>query len=273
MKKNLLIFIIIIALMGIFLYYENNHLTVSPYKFRTDNEDMAGLKIVHITDLHNKSFGKNQIKLITLIDSLEPDVVLFTGDIVDARRDGYENALTLMKDLSSKYPLYRILGNHDYSEDGFHITSLLENEDLITLKDEEAVFYYKDIRVSIKGIQDPISFSRMNREETYLKNIKMGEKADYNILLAHRPEYFYEYAKEDYDLVLSGHSHGGQIRLPFIGGIVAPHQGIFPKFDGGLYEEKNTKMIVSRGLGNSLFPFRVFNKPEVVFIEFESQTP
>lgn len=90
MKKNLLIFIIIIALMGIFLYYENNHLTVSPYKFRTDNEDMAGLKIVHITDLHNKSFGKNQIKLITLIDSLEPDVVLFTGDIIDARRDGYE---------------------------------------------------------------------------------------------------------------------------------------------------------------------------------------
>lgn len=273
MKKNLLIFIIIIALMGIFLYYENNHLTVSPYKFRTDNEDMAGLKIVHITDLHNKSFGKNQIKLITLIDSLEPDVVLFTGDIIDARRDGYENALILMKDLSSKYPLYRILGNHDYSEDGLYLENLLENEALITLKNENDIFYYNDIRVSIRGIKDPVAYPRGNREEAYLSSIAMGEKEDYNILLAHRPEYFYHYIKEDYNLVLSGHAHGGQIRLPFLGGLMAPHQGIFPKFDGGLYEEKNTKMIVSRGLGNSLFPFRVFNKPEVVFIEFESQTP
>lgn len=270
MIKKLSIFLIIVLLLGIFLYYENNDLTVSTYKLNPGIEELSGLRIVHITDLHNKTFGKNQIRLLNLIDSLEPDLIFFTGDLVDARRDGYENALVLMKELSLKYPLYRILGNHDYSDDGIYINRLLEGENLTTLIDEDYVFYYKDFGVYIRGVQDPIYYPRITREENYLNTIKMGDKGEYNILLAHRPEYFYDYVEEGYDLVLTGHSHGGQIRLPFIGGLVAPHQGVFPEFDGGLYESANTKMIVSRGLGNSLFPFRIFNKPDVVIIEFEN---
>lgn len=270
MIKKLSIFLIIILILGVFLYYENNHLTVSTYKLNVGIEELSGLRIVHITDLHNKTFGKNQIRLLNLVDSLDPDLILFTGDLVDARRDGYENALVLMKELSLKYPIYRVLGNHDYSEDGIYLNRLLEGENMITLRDEDAIFDYKDFRVSIRGVQDPISYPRRTREENYLNTIKMGDQGEYNILLAHRPEYFYEYVEEGYDLVLAGHSHGGQIRLPFIGGLVAPHQGVFPEFDGGLYESEDTRMIVSRGLGNSLFPFRIFNKPEVVIIEFES---
>lgn len=106
--------------------------------------------------------------------------------------------------------------------------------------------------------------------ETHLQEL-MNESYSFTLLLSHRPELFEIYVNNEVDLVLSGHAHGGQFRLPFVGGLVAPNQGLFPKYDAGLYTEENTNMIVSRGIGNSILPFRFNNRPEVILIELQSE--
>lgn len=122
------------------------------------------------------------------------------------------------------------------------------------------------------GIDDPEFNTGDIDEGSIVKDAIVKAKIEtqpdrYNVLLSHRPEFLEEYAEEQVDLVLSGHAHGGQVRLPFIGGLVAPNQGILPKYTAGLYEQQNTSMIVSRGLGNSIIPQRIFNRPEIVVVQ------
>ena len=123
--------------------------------------------------------------------------------------------------------------------------------------------------VQIKGVDDPISYDRASRETEFKNSLEILDDTVYNILLSHRPEHFNDYVESGYDLVLTGHAHGGQLRLPVLGGVIAPHQGILPAYDAGAYTSGSTTMIVSRGLGNSLFPFRMFNNPELVVIDFK----
>lgn len=286
--------------IGIFLYLQNNTLTIEKYAITLPEntaadqpetpQDAGSVRIVHLSDLHNKGFGKDQKKLLEEISSMNPDMILFTGDLVDSRRDGSENAFILMKALSEKYPVYRILGNHDFSKDGDTVSAALEDTSVITLKNESALVTVNGISINLHGVDDPIRHSRSMREDHYKEDVGKAEPGVYNILLAHRPEYFSLYTQSGYDLVLSGHAHGGQIRLPFVGGLFSPHQGLFPKYYEGMYtsadqndshrvssedtpiydtssSQKDVSMIVSRGLGNSLFPFRVFNYPQIVFIE------
>ena len=295
-QRMLIIGAVFAMLIGsaVFLYLQNNTLTIE--KFTIDlPENIAGeqtensaeensVKIVHLSDLHNKGFGKDQQKLLSEITSLEPDLILFTGDLVDSRRNGSENAFTLMSALSEKYPVYTIMGNHDFSDDGYKVLTALESTQMKTLRNESDIITINGIPLRIHGVDDPIRHSRSMREHHYKEDIGNAEPDIYNILLAHRPEYFSLYTESGHDLVLSGHAHGGQIRLPFIGGLFSPHQGLFPQYYEGMHtsanqndaletpsndisSQKEVSMIVSRGLGNSLFPFRVFNYPQIVFIE------
>ncbi len=138
---------------------------------------------------------------------------------------------------------------------------MLDNEVASISEDEE--------KIDIVGLLDTDFYK--DEDVTFLKHLKrFSNRNNFTILLSHKPNYFKEYSVAGIDLVLSGHAHGGQIRLPFIGGIVGPDQGLFPKYTNGLYTKNQTSMVVSRGLGNSLFPLRLFNKPEIVSITLES---
>ncbi len=293
--KKIVIMAAALIAAALFFYMQNNMLTVEKYTIQLpqntiEKTENKSVKIVHLSDLHNKGFGKDQKNLMEKITELHPDIILFTGDLIDSRRKGTENAFTLMKSLSEKYPVYRILGNHDFSKNGYEISNQLEDTSVITLRNESLDINLNDINITLKGVDDPISYKRSVRQDLYTKAVGKADTDNYSILLAHRPEYFSLYEKSGYDIALSGHAHGGQIRLPVIGGFFAPHQGAFPKYDGGRYfpgedngisrkaavsivsddlapSEGGFSMILSRGLGNSLFPFRIFNLPEIIFIE------
>lgn len=296
-NRLLILAAVISAVLGAaaFLYLQNNTLSVEKFTIdvtdntvldQSDNSaEKSSVKIVHLSDLHNKGFGEGQRRLLEEVSSLKPDIILFTGDLVDARRDGRENALSLMRALSEKYPVYRVLGNHDFSDDGYAMEKDLEHTSVRTLRNESDELTINGISISLRGVDDPIMHMKSMRESHYKEDIGNAASGSYNILLAHRPEYFSLYTESGHDLVLSGHAHGGQIRLPLVGGLFSPHQGIFPKYYDGIYsevkqndaqntspddsssEKEEVSMIVSRGLGNSLFPFRVFNYPQIVFIE------
>lgn len=289
-NRMLIIGAVLAALTGaaVFLYLQNNTLTIERFTINLpeniaaeQTEESAkenSVKIVHLSDLHNKGFGEDQQKLLSEIASLEPDLILFTGDLVDSRRNGGENAIILMSALSEKYPVYTIMGNHDFSDDGYKVLTALENTQVKTLRNESDMITINEIPIRIHGVDDPIRHSRSMRDHHYKEDVGISEPDYYNVLLAHRPEYFSLYTESGHDLVLSGHAHGGQIRLPFVGGLFSPHQGLFPQYYQGMHtaskqddvngsSDENVSMIVSRGLGNSLFPFRVFNYPQIVFIE------
>lgn len=266
-KKRLCPILSLILLLPFLLYYGNNALDISTYTINQD--ELSGLRIIHLSDLHNKTFGKNQEKLIKKIDSYKPDIIVFTGDQVDSRRKGHENALTLMQELSKTYPIYSINGNHDYCEDGYELKKEMDSLGVVTLENAYDIYYYNNVPIQIKGVEDPIFYHKSSRDKEFKASIEILDDSVYNILLSHRPERFNDYVDAKYNLVLTGHTHGGQLRLPFIGGVIAPHQGMFPEYDSGVHKSNNTTMIVSRGLGNSLFPFRIFNNPEIVVIDFK----
>lgn len=253
-------------LLPFVLYYGNNALDITSYSI--DNDDLSGLKIMHLSDLHNKTFGKNQEKLIEAINRFKPDIIVFTGDLVDSRRKGNQNALNLMQELSKTYPIYSINGNHDYSEDGYKLKMEMDSLGIITLENACDIYYYNDIPLQIKGVEDPIFYKKSTRDKEFRASIELLDESVYNILLSHRPERYNEYVDAKYNLVLTGHAHGGQMRIPFVGGIIAPHQGMFPNYDSGEHKSGKTTMIISRGLGNSLFPFRILNNPELIQITF-----
>lgn len=218
---------------------------------------------------------ENTDLVLHILKDAAPDMIAITGDIIDSRKTNFEVALKFLKKAIQIAPCYYVTGNHEARvseyEDLKHEMELigvviLENEQIKLEQDEESI--------TMLGLEDPsfkayyLDYDSSTWVEERLKEMK-SEEEGFRILLSHRPELFSLYETYDMDLVLCGHAHGGQIRLPFIGGILAPNQGFFPKYDAGLYEENNTNMIVSRGIGNSAFPFRVNNAPEVILIELK----
>lgn len=272
MKKTAILIILLIA----FLYWQNNDTVTTTINIKSNQipNNFNDYKILQISDLHNKEFGKNQSKLIHKTKDLSPDIIVITGDIIDSRRTNINKAINYIKEAKKIAPIYYVPGNHESRIKDYNILkkSLLE-EGVIVLDNKIKNIKIDKEEISILGVND-ISFIKSNTPRgDFVKEIKtLKEKAknNFTILLSHRPDLIHLYAKENIDLVFSGHAHGGQIRLPFIKGIIAPHQGLFPKYTDGLYESNNTKMIVSRGLGNSLFPFRIFNRPQLILTTIKS---
>ncbi|WP_130807747.1 metallophosphoesterase [Senegalia massiliensis] len=260
--------IIIVLLLIVFLYTQNNFIKVTKLKvnIRKDLGIFNGLKILHLSDLHNKSFGKNQNKIMKKIKSLNPDIIFFTGDLIDSRRDGIENGVALLKECSSVASVYYITGNHEErSEKSLSLYEELNKLNVNILNDNNDILIKGEYKLNIIGVRDKTISKGKSELISKLENINM-EKSDINILLAHRPSYIEHYTTQNFDLVFSGHAHGGQIRVPLIGGLLAPDQGILPQYDSGLYKIDKTNLIVSRGLGNSLFPQRLFNIPQIILI-------
>ncbi|OQR56615.1 metallophosphoesterase [Bacillus sp. CDB3] len=273
---NRIIFIIgTLAGISIFLYLQNNLISVSEIKITSSKipSSFKGFKILQLSDLHNKMFGDNQDVLIKKVKSIQPDIITITGDLIDSKSYDAEVSLQVVRELVKEYPVYFVTGNHEKWSGQYnsletelkkHHVTVLRNEHINIQKDGQEIY--------LLGIDDPEFTSGNHNEGSIVKNEIAKAKNEvnpdgYKVLLSHRPEFLNVYTEEKIDLVLSGHAHGGQVRLPFIGGLVAPNQGILPKYTAGLYEKQSTSMIVSRGLGNSTIPQRIFNRPEIVVVQ------
>lgn len=269
--------LLIATLVGciIFLYLQNNLISITEVKITSSKipSSFKGYKILQISDLHNKQFGDNQDVLIQKIKSIDPDIIAITGDLIDSKSYDAEVSMQLIREIVKKYPVYFVTGNHEQWSGKYNrLEKELKKYDVNVLRNEHVGIRKGEQEINLLGIDDP-EFVNGNRDEgniiiDEIKKAKIEMQPDrYNVLLSHRPEFLTEYADEQIDLVLSGHAHGGQVRLPFIGGLVAPNQGVLPKYTAGLYVEQSTSMVVSRGLGNSIIPQRILNRPEIVVVQ------
>ena len=276
-KKNAIILVAVsIAFVAIVIWiaWGNSALMVNEIKITNDKipQSFEGFRIAQVSDLHNAELGKDNNKLIEKLNECEPDIIVLTGDLIDSNHTNLEVALSFAQQAVKIAPCYFVTGNHEawvgsqYEE----LKTSLENAGVTVLQDEAIELNYGDECIQLIGLNDPDfserdSFLSESILETKLSQVNISN--GFTILLSHRPEYFNVYQNKNIDLVLSGHAHGGQFRLPFLGGVIAPNQGLFPKYDAGIYTENGTTMIVSRGIGNSIIPVRINNRPEIVIIE------
>ena len=280
--------VIISALLLIWIIRGNSTIGVTHYTVVNDRIPAAftGYKIAVISDLHNACFGKENRRLIATIEEEDPDLIAITGDLIDSGKPKVEVAESLVRQLAGTAPIYFVTGNHEswVPETYQELEAKLKDAGVTILHNSVVEIEKNGETIQIAGLDDSDYIGRAsiskesadtsgksyipgNKPQAKLKEMNLSE--DFCILLAHRPEDFGAYASENVDLVLSGHAHGGQVRLPFVGGVVAPGQGFFPKYDAGEYTENNTTMIVSRGIGNSVIPVRINNRPEVVMIHLK----
>ena len=282
-KKNRAILFTIIAAvvvgLAIWTVWGNSALMLSKLTVKGSNipKSFDGYRIAQISDLHNAEFGDRNEKLIEMLQKAEPDIITITGDLIDSSKTDINIALAFAEEAVQIAPTYFITGNHEAMVSAQEYADLengLLEAGVNVLHDKEIVLEQNEERLLLIGIDDPAYADRPSDVGVSMDSETINElftTEGYRILLSHRPEYFDQYVEAEVDLVLSGHAHGGQFRLPFVGGLVAPGQGLFPAYDSGLYSENKTSMVVSRGIGNSIIPMRFNNRPEVVMIELRQE--
>ena len=282
MSKGIIILLSIILALALFFIVV---MVIDGNRFRVVKYELVSSKIkkehafVVLSDLHNKEYGKNNEKLLKRIDKLNPEAILIAGDILTAKpQKSYAVALELLQKLAVKYPIYYGMGNHEtrlflYPEVYEDMGKRYEHDLIacnIRLMRNEAVECEDSIRIHGLDMKRDYykRFKKYPMDESYLKDT-LGEISSdkYEILLAHNPDYFEEYVAWGADLVLSGHVHGGMMRLPILGGVVSPAFRLFPKYDGGMFEIGKSKMILSRGLGMHTIPIRIFNPGELILLK------
>ncbi|WNF39005.1 metallophosphoesterase [Bacillaceae bacterium IKA-2] len=262
-----------------FFYFQNNSIVISEYSISSDKlpQNFTGYKIVQLSDLHSKSFGNEQSELVKRVKKTKPDLIVFTGDLIDSDRYDEKPGLILMEKLVQVAPVYYVTGNHEWWSGEFDtLEGKLKSIGIQVMRNTAEEFTAGTEKIQIIGIDDPAnvkeSYSERAATEENIKNSIEGieEGDNFQILLSHRPEMFSLYSEYEFDVVFSGHAHGGQFRIPFVGGLIAPNQGLFPKYTSGKYNSNNTSMIVNRGLGNSIIALRIFNRPEIVVVTLNS---
>ena len=262
------VILILIAALIVWAAIDSRNIDVTRFTVSGAPEAFSGFKIAQISDLHNAEFGTDNQKLIDILKSEAPDAIVITGDLIDARRTNTEIAESFARRCMEIADCYYVPGNHEARLGGTYdaFESALIADGVNVLRNGSVRIRKGMDAIRIVGVDDP-AFAKASDAITNLDAaLEALSSDDFTILLAHRPELIDEYSKWGIDLVLSGHAHGGQIRLPGIGGLYAPGQGFFPKYTSGNYTVGDTEMIVSRGIGNSAFPLRVNDRPEVVIV-------
>ena len=269
---------IILITLIIWVAWGNKALELNMYNISSNElpKEFDGFRIAHVSDLHNTEIGKDNQKLISMLKDAEPDIIVITGDMIDSRNTNVDIALAFAEKAMQVAPCYYVTGNHESRVNEYDaLKEGLNRLGVIVLEDAKTELVVSGEKITIIGVDDPnFKMDYLLNDESAIKsklNELMSEDDGYTILLSHRPELFEAYVDSDVDVVFSGHAHGGQFRIPFIGGVVAPNQGLFPQYDSGIYTKENTNMIVSRGVGNSIVPFRINNRPEVIVVELSSQ--
>ena len=271
--------IIAIILIFAFLYYQNNKIDITSYDIKSDiiNENVV---IAHLSDLHSKPF-KNVLKKLV---EIKPDIICVTGDYINDHAKNKDKMLSFAMKLVELAPVYYITGNHERRLESFdELMNEIKETGFNVLLDEIAVVDINGNEIDILGLDENMadhSDYRARKAGLFeYRDMKpyfdeLDKLYGFKIVLSHCPENFegqkeMNYSQYDFDVQLSGHAHGGQFILPFIGPVFAPGQGLFPKYARGSFGER-PKLIISRGLGNSEFPFRLFNHPEINVINLNS---
>lgn len=282
-KKRKYICIIVLAAIAVILPFAfNNRLTITTHEIRSDKiADDSAVRIVLLSDLHNTLFGSDQQPLISRIASQNPDIILLAGDImVDAVHN--QNTRLFFEGIRNIAPIFYVTGNHEYwgsNSDNIHIIrEIVESYGIRILSDEFEKMYINGNKLIIAGLEDPDKINAVpdyNQAEAMQQAFGGLSEFDgyFKILLVHRPEHIELYAKYPFDLVAAGHTHGGQVRIPFIlDGLYAPNQGLFPRFTGGVYTHNGLTLVVTRGLTitHPRVP-RIFNPPEITVIILEGE--
>ncbi len=273
-KLVIVIIFILILITGLY-----NMLCIKRYVVESDKIENR-IRIALISDLHSCQYGEKQQELIDAVDAQNPDLLLMTGDIFDDVISD-TNTEYFLQGVAEKYPCYYVTGNHEYWSGSIHFSekmNLLQQYHVNILSGTFETITVQTETINLCGVDDPDAYlitstgnSNTQHFTEQLNQVKTAsENGHYTILLSHRPEYFDLYV-DSFDLVLCGHAHGGQWRIPrLLNGLYAPDQGLFPKYAGGEYQSGNTTMIVSRGLAreSTRIP-RFYNRPELVVIDLQ----
>lgn len=263
---------------------DSNRFAVSTYTF-SDKRIKKDYTFVMLSDLHNKIYGKDNDSLIEAIDAASPDSIILAGDMLTAKPGlDFSAAVSLINRLAKKYQVYYANGNHEYRVKLYHKTygNMYKRYASAVRKDGVVMLINQSIQLKKAGIRitglelNRKYFKRLKRthmNEEYLKSV-IGEPNNdaFQILIAHNPDYFKNYAAWGADLTLSGHIHGGVVNVPLLGGLLSPQMQIFPKYDAGLFEENGKKMILSRGLGMHTIPVRLWNPGELVIVHLKQKS-
>lgn len=276
-----------LTIAGAWLHRENTALGTSKITLSDKNipEAFHGFTIAQISDLHNTRFGKNQRTLMEHLANCKPDLIVVTGDLWDSRRtQSVKIAVDALRRAARLAPVYYVTGNHESRIPRAYqrLERRMQTIGVHVLHSQSVWLERQGQRLQIIGMDDPAFYfsfpadgnqaedGRAAQENAMLRELnRLVQQDAYTILLSHRPDLFDGYCKAGVNLAFCGHAHGGQFRVPGFGGVYAPNQGIHPSYTEGCFTRSGTAMVVSRGLGNSLFPFRINNPPELVAVTLE----
>ena len=280
-KRRIGRWIVALLLVALIVWtaWENTTVELNTYTIASNRlpEGFNGYKIAQVSDLHNTQMGEGNQKILDHLQTADPDIIVFTGDLVDSRKLDIEISTAFVEEAMKIAPCYYVTGNHEarLSEYG-DIKAQLVALGVTVLEDTSVQLTHEGDTITLLGLLDP-SFHGAYKTAEIKKVVNSQleklhtDKLSYTVMLFHRPSYFEIYAEHGIDLVLAGHMHGGQFRVPFLGGLYTPSHGFFPDYDAGLYTEGDTNMIVSRGLGNSVVPIRFNNPAEVILIDLQTE--
>lgn len=273
--KNFLLFICITIMLILFFIWQNNEIVITNHEYRNTKLPIGfdDFTIVQISDLHNKDFHG---RVFQKVREIAPDIIVITGDLIDRRNMKMDIAVEFIQKIVKIASTYYVSGNHEQLSGGYDtLKAELQKHNVHIMDNSYEVLNKNGDKIGLMGIADPaiqqsegsyLWEDSSDYVEEGLKELFKNIDTKFNILLSHRPELFNVYKDRKLDLVFSGHAHGGQVRIPFIGGLAAPNQGLFPEYTEGIHSNKVTSMVISRGLGNSIVPLRIFNRPELVVV-------
>lgn len=279
-KKHKKIIIILTAvflvLFSAYCFFQNNFLVTSEYTVSDEEipEGFDGFTLAQVSDFHNTHSKILQKDILSELERIKPDIILLTGDYIDCRKTDIPLAVSYAEKLIKIAPVYFSTGNHEaYTEDFPVLERELLSLGVNVLRNSSSEIEKNGEKIYIMGLDDPTMEECEDKYATIRETIDNAPYDDsvYTVTLSHRPELFSVYCEKGLDLILSGHAHGGQFRIPFIGGLYIPTEGLFPKYTEGLHKENGTHMVISRGIGASIFPIRLNNRPELVTVTLESE--
>lgn len=274
--------IFIVIFFVIVMVIDTHRFVVRKYELQTVKK-VPNHRIVLLSDLHNKCYGKKNEQLIATIDEIKPDYILLAGDILTAHKgENYDVALDLVKQLTLKYPVYYGEGNHEYrlclypdnyGDLGARYEEALSGTPVNYLKNTHKK--NKDFGIDVCGLSIDKKyykrFKNIKMDTDYIRETVGTANAElFQILIAHNPQYTEAYVDWGADLTVCGHVHGGLMRLPLLGGVISPNLQLFPKYDGGRFDFGMKTVIISRGLGTHTLPIRIFNPGELIVIDIKA---
>lgn len=277
------IFAILVVFCLWVMLYDTHHFVTVKYQFSSRLLKQP-TRLIMISDLHNYQYGPGNRQLLAAIEEARPDMILIAGDVITAGlHEKFDKTMELLKQLKERYPIYYAYGNHEqkislyesYKDMGERFEKALEKTGIRPLRNTHVTLEERGL--TIYGLEmEHAYYKRLSTQalpDHYTEKLLGCPKENtYTVLLAHNPEYFPEYTKWGADLVLSGHTHGGVIRVPFLGGLISPSLQLFPKYDGGLFTEGKTSMVIGRGLGTHTPKVRLFNPAELILVDLKPES-